>query len=86
MTSILFINSQLSSPPPRVIDSEPLKVNPLLSAVVKLQIYANYFCPTLYIKICYGNIQYSIQKYICIFRDIKHCKSPTFGCVIYLFL
>ena len=45
-------------------------MNPLLSAVVKLQIYTNYFSPTLYIKIFYGNIQYSIQRYICIFRDI----------------
>ena len=50
MTNILFINSQISSPPPRVIDSEPLKVNPLLSAVVKLQIYTIYFCSTLYIR------------------------------------
>jgi hypothetical protein len=62
MTSILLINSQISSPPPRVIDSEPLKVNSLLSAVVKLQIYTIYFCPTLYLN--YFTVIYRI-----VYRD-----------------
>lgn len=85
MTNILFINNQISSPPPRVIDSEPLKVNPLLSAVVKLQIYIIYFYQILYLKICYGKIQYSVQRCICIFKNIKQRHSPMFGWVIRCF-